>query len=247
MRTAVYRITNSINGKLYFGLSSRPSSRWSTHKRRAIDGYVSKLSAAIRKYGATAFLFEVIHWCDSREDANELEHFFIEEAGTRLSGYNIREGGDSGAHSEESKIKIGLLGLGREVAPETRAKISVGLTGYKRPPMANETKQKLSIACSGYSHTEEAVEKIRAASAGRKYPNRKPHSPEAYAKAAKAISATRTKNARKVLCVETEEMFESARLAARACGVSDALVSLHCRGKMNGGKSMKGFTFRYAE
>jgi group I intron endonuclease len=247
MRTAVYKITNSVNGKLYFGLSAHPASRWSTHKRRAIDGYVSKLSMAMRKHGVAAFSFEVIHWCDSREDANELEHFFIEEAGTRLSGYNIREGGDSGSHSEESKIKIGLIGLGREVTSETREKISVGLTGYKRPPMSDETKQKLSKACSGFKHTPEAVEKIRQTSTGRKYPNRKPHSPETYAKAAKAISATRTKNAKKVLCVETGEVFESARLAARACGVSEALVSIHCRGKMNGGKSMKGFTFRYAE
>lgn len=247
MKTAVYKVTNSVNGKLYFGISVRPASRWSTHKNRANAGYISKLSAAIRKYGADAFSFEVIHWCESREDANELEHFFIEEVGTRVSGYNIREGGDSGSHSEESKIKIGLLGLGREVTSETRAKISVGLTGYKRPPMSDETKQKLSKACSGYNHTTEAIEKIRSASAGRKYPNRKPHSPEAYAKAAKAISVTRTKNAKRVLCVETGEVFESARLAARSCGVSEALVSLHCRGKMNGGKSMKGFTFRYAE
>lgn len=247
MRTAVYKITNSINGKLYFGLSSRPSSRWSTHKRRAIDGYVSKLSVAMRKHGVAAFSFEVIHWCDSREDANELEHFFIEEAGTRFSGYNIREGGDSGSHSEESKIKIGLIGLGREVTKETRAKISASTKGVPKKPHTEDTKKKLSEIFTGCKHSPEVVEKIRQTSTGRKYPNRKPHSPEAYAKAAKAISATRTKNAKKVLCVETGEVFESARLAARACGVSDALVSMHCRGKMNGGKSMKGFTFRYAE
>lgn len=247
MSTAVYKITNLVNGKLYFGLSSSPAARWSTHKRRAKDGRVSKLSAAMRKYGVDQFQFDIVHWCETRAGANELEHFFIEECGTRGFGYNIREGGDSGSHSEESKIKIGLLGLGREVTLETRAKISAGLTGCVRPPMSEETKRKLSTACSGFKHTPEAVEKIRRASAGRKYPNRKPHSPEAYAKAAKAISATRTKNAKKVLCMETGEVFDSARLAARTCGVSEALVSMHCRGKMNGGKSMKGFTFRYAE
>jgi group I intron endonuclease len=246
MKTAVYKIENAVNGKKYFGLSAHPAARWSTHKRLARDGHVSKLYAALRKHGITAFSFEIVHWCDSREVANELEHFLIEETNTQIYGYNIREGGDSWSHPEESRIKIGLRSLGREVTPETRAKISAGLTGYKRPPLTEETKQKLSIACSGFRHTPEAIEKIRAAGIGRKYSNRKARSEESYTKAAKSISATRTKNTKNVLCVETGEVFQSTRLAARACGVSEGLVSLHCNGKMKGGKSVKGLTFRYA-
>lgn len=247
MKTAVYKITNTVNNKFYFGLSAYPTARWSTHKRRARDGYVSKLCAAMRKHGLDSFTFEIIHWCDSREDANELEHFVIEECNARTYGYNIREGGDSGSLSEESKIKIGLRGLGRKVTDETRAKISAGLTGYKRPPMSVETKAKLSARFKGCKHTEEAVEKIRAASAGRKYPNRKPHSKEARAKAAAAISKTRTNNTKCVLRVETGEIFQSARLAALACGVSEATVSMHCNGKIKNKGSRSGVSFMYAD
>ena len=111
--------------------------------------------------------------------------------------------------------------------------------------MTDTTKQKLSAIFTGVKHTPEAVEKIRAASLGRKYPNRKPQSPEARRRAAESASATRTKNAKNVVCVETGEVFQSARLAARACGVSEATVSMHCKGKISGGKPKKGYTFRY--
>jgi group I intron endonuclease len=245
MKTAVYKITNTVNKKFYVGLSAYPVARWSTHKRKAKDGAPYKIHAAMRKYGIAAFSFEVLHWCATREDANELEHFIIEECGTRTLGYNMREGGSSGSHSEESKIKIGLLGLGREVTPETRAKISKGLVGLVRPAMPEETKQKLSACNKGRVHTPEAIEKIRAAGVGRKHSNRKPQSVESRQKAAKSISETRTRKAKKVVCVETNETYPSARLAAQACGVSEALVSMHCNGKIRGGKSLKGLTFRY--
>ena len=129
---------------------------------------------------------------------------------------------------------------------ETRAKISAGLAGYVRPPTKESTKRKLAIINKGCKHSAEAVEKIRAASTGRKYPDRKPQSAEARVRAAKSVSATRTRNAKPVLCVETGEVHASARLAARACGVSEALVSIHCNDKMRGGKSKKGLSFRYA-
>ena len=245
MQTAIYKITNNIKGKFYIGLSAYPAARWSTHKRRAKDGYKSKLCSAMCKYGIDQFSFEIIHWCATREDANELEHFLIKECDNIKFGYNIQEGGSTASPSEETRRKIGLAGLGREVTAETRAKISAGLTGYVRPPMTDETKRKLSETFTGAKHSPEAVEKIRKASTGRKYPSRKPQSAEARAKAAAATSVTRTKNAKSVMCVETGEVYQSARLAAKECQVSEALVSMHCNGKMRGGKAKKGLSFRY--
>jgi len=245
MQTAVYKVQNKINGKLYFGLSAYPTARWSTHKRRALDGYKSKLCTAMRKYGNDKFSFEIIHVCATRDDANELEHFLIEEVGTRHCGYNIREGGDSGSLAEETKIAIGLRGLGRKVSEETRAKIRAGHLGKIKGPLSDATKKKLSILNKGRAHTAEAVAKIKQASTGRKYPNRKPQSAEARRKAANTTSVTRRKNAKKVQCVETGASYECTRDAARACGVSEALVSMHCNGKMRGGKTKKGLSFRY--
>ena len=299
MRTAIYKIANTNNNKLYIGISNNPEARWREHlyyaKRKR-----NKLYNAMRKYGAGTFKMEVLHWCGSRDAAYELEQFVVEVAETRTHGYNTTPGGrglgagEQHPHygktrpaetiekmrlakigkkrpqhekdkiaqtmrklwednprppppSEETRRKIGLAGLGREVTAETRVKISAGLTGYVRPPMTDETKRKLSEIFTGVKHSPEAIEKIRKASTGRKYPSRKPQSAESRAKAAAATSATRTKNAKSVMCVETGEVYQSARLAAKECQVSEALVSMHCNGKMRGGKTKKGLSFRYVK
>ena len=298
MRTAIYKIVNTVNDKLYIGITDNPDRRWADHIRYSAYKK-NKLYNAVRKYGIASFRMEVLHWCETRDDAYELEQFVVDVAGTRDYGYNTTPGGRGlgageqhphygkkrPAHvteairkantgrvrpdhekarisetlrkiraenpmppmSEETRRKIGQAGIGREVAPETRAKISAGLAGFKRPPMSDETKAKLSAANKGRKHSPEVVEIIKAASTGRKYPNRKPQSAESRAKANESIRKTAAKKAKKVLCVETGEIFPNAKLAAEGCGVSASLVSMHCRGKMNGGKSVKGFTFRYAE
>lgn len=296
MQTAVYKIVNTNNNKLYIGISNNPEARWLEHlhcaKRKR-----NKLYNAMRKYGAGTFKMEVLHWCNDRDRAYELEQFVVEIAETRTHGYNTTPGGRGlgageqhphygkprpaeviekmrlakigkkrpqhekdkisktmrklwenhprPAPSEETRRKISLAGLGREVTAETRAKISAGLAGYVRPPMADETKRKLSKIFTGVKHSPEVVEKIRKASTGRKYPERKPQSAGARARATEAISATRTKNARSVMCIETGKVYQSARLAAKECQVSEALVSMHCNGKLRGGKSKKGLSFRY--
>lgn len=298
MRTAIYKIVNTVNDKLYIGVTNNPDRRWADHVRHSAYKK-NKLYNAVRKYGVAAFRMEVLHWCETRDDAYELEQLVVDVAGTRSNGYNTTPGGrglGSGeqhphygkkrpAHvaeairkantgrvrpdherakisktmkkiraenplppmSEETRRKIGQAWAGRKVSPETRLKISIGLAKLKRHPMSDETKAKLSASNKGRKHSPEAVEKIKAASTGRKYPNRKPQSAESRAKANESLRKTAAKKAKPILCVETGEVFPNAELAAAGCGVSKSLVSMHCSGKMKGGKSVKGFTFRYAE
>lgn len=243
MKTAVYKISNTVNSKLYFGISAYPISRWSTHKRRVRNGGRSKLYAAMDKYGVDKFIFEIVHWCDNRDDANDLEHFLIEECCTNKTGYNIREGGDSGAHSEETKAKIGLLGLGRQVTTETREKISRAHKGKGKKPLSEQTKAKLSAINKGKKHTTEAAEKIRTASAGRKYPNRKPMPRDSVERRAATLRNTIAKKAIPIVCNETGEVFKNMTAAATHFNVSIATVCNHCKGKTKSSKS--GNTFSY--
>lgn len=68
MRTAIYKIANTNNNKLYIGISNNPEARWREHlydaKRKR-----NKLYNAMRKYGAGTFKMEVLHWCGSRDAA----------------------------------------------------------------------------------------------------------------------------------------------------------------------------------
>ena len=106
MQVAVYKITNTVDGKFYIGLSAYPAARWSTHKRHTLDGYKAKLYAAMRKYGIPAFTFDILHWCDTRDDANELEHFLIAECNNIRNGYNQQDGGATFSPTAETRRKI---------------------------------------------------------------------------------------------------------------------------------------------
>lgn len=91
MNSYLYRITNLVNGKIYIGQTKNPKRRWYTHKRRK-DG-CPKLYAAINKYGADNFRFEILV-IGSKEYINDLEILAIQKFDSMESGYNIKPGGD---------------------------------------------------------------------------------------------------------------------------------------------------------
>jgi group I intron endonuclease len=104
----IYVITNSVNNKKYIGQSIDSDYRWKDHKRSAQNGIDYPIYRAMRKYGIESFSFEVIESVDTQEDANLREDFWINELDTRNGdyGYNIRGGGATGLHAEETKKKI---------------------------------------------------------------------------------------------------------------------------------------------
>ncbi len=96
------------NGKLYVGLTTMSLKRrvWA-HMSAAKKGKrdCPALRNAIRKYGKPKFT--EICSASSKEDLDSLEKYWIAELGTLVpSGYNIKEGGNSGRHSEETKNKM---------------------------------------------------------------------------------------------------------------------------------------------
>ena len=69
---SIYKITNSINGKVYIGQTMRkPEDRWRQHinnyMRETSRDYNSYFHNAIRKYGKEVFVFEEIERCDNTE------------------------------------------------------------------------------------------------------------------------------------------------------------------------------------
>lgn len=109
----VYKITNTVNGKIYIGQTTRNCAyRWSTHV--AASKY-SKLPihCAIAKYGKDAFVIEVIAIASNKAELNELERKFITEHNCFAPlGYNIGKGGEGNAgfkFSEESKQRMSAM------------------------------------------------------------------------------------------------------------------------------------------
>ena len=95
---SVYVIKNSINDKVYVGLTGLGvAKRFGRHLRQARSGSECILHRAMRKHGFDSFWAEEVHSGLTCEDAQELEIKEIEARGANgPSGYNIAAGGGSG-------------------------------------------------------------------------------------------------------------------------------------------------------
>jgi group I intron endonuclease len=113
----IYKITNTLNNKVYIGETIRtPIERWRQHKNFQSKYYTCPiLKQAFIKYGLENFKFEVIQEC-SDEEKYELEKKYIEEYNCIAPlGYNFKQGGLGGGfigkkHSDETKQKISESG-----------------------------------------------------------------------------------------------------------------------------------------
>ena len=86
----VYKTTNLINGKIYIGKDAANNPRYLG------SGFIFR--RAIEKYGRENFQKEILEQCDSIEQLNEREKFWISQYNStnKSIGYNIMDGGHGG-------------------------------------------------------------------------------------------------------------------------------------------------------
>ena len=102
----VYKVMNTLNGKIYIGitiysLSHRKGQHYQDLKKK---NSTSKFARALKKYPREVFTWEVIWEASSEEEMIEKEIYFIQLYDTLKNGYNIRSGGEGGGkHSEETR------------------------------------------------------------------------------------------------------------------------------------------------
>lgn len=86
----IYKTTNILNGKFYIG-----KDKYNDPKYLGSGIY---LIQAIKKYGKNNFIKEILCECDTNDEANIQERYWIRKLNSqnRDIGYNISEGGDGG-------------------------------------------------------------------------------------------------------------------------------------------------------
>lgn len=143
----IYRIWNKETNKSYIGKTGWVKTRITSHFRCATDSYISR---AIKQHGARKFDWEVVCSCDTEDDLNAQEVYYIKHLNTLApDGYNLRAGGEGGTHHPETRKKIGLSNTGRVVSESTRLKMRVARTGTNA---SAEARLKMSIARRGSLH-----------------------------------------------------------------------------------------------
>ena len=204
------------NNKKYIGITSKkPKQRWESG-----TGYITQklMNRAIKKYGWDNIKHEILFINLSKEEAEKKEIQLIKKykSNNPKYGYNVENGGNSiGKHSKE-----------------TRKKISCANKGKKNPKVSNFNKG--NKYCVGRIISEETKTKISNANKG------KHMSPNTEFK--KGYSNIKWR--RKVLCIETNTLYESITLASKDTNISIPNISTCCSGRS---KTAGGYHWRYYE
>jgi group I intron endonuclease len=159
--TYVYKITNTANGKIYYGKAASVSGRWANHLTQAKQGKGFALHRALRKYGREVFKLEVVAVLDTNEEASALETQLIALV-PPTRGYNIAKGGDGGLTLTPKQVEaqlgvktgqhpalIEMYEAGRSLAEVARffktSRSSVGRSARKLGLSFNEKRKELTL------------------------------------------------------------------------------------------------------
>jgi len=170
----IYKTTNLINGKIYIGQSTKSIKETKNYLGSGQPYFIN----ALKKYGKENFKKEILEVCNSLEELNKKEKFWIKEFNSLNSniGYNLQNGGSG--YTEELKLRQSKNRKdkpshkkGIPLSIETREKMSKTRKGMKK---SDEHKRKIGIANLGNKHnkgrkcSEEVKQKISKALKGRK-------------------------------------------------------------------------------
>lgn len=204
------------NNKKYIGITSKkPKQRWESG-----TGYITQklMNRAIQKYGWENIKHIILYEILTKEEAEqkEVELIAYYKTNQKEYGYNIENGGNSiGKHSKETRLKISVANKGRK-NPKI-AEINKGNKYCLGRNISEETKQKMSIANKG-KHTSPKTEFKKG--------------------------YTNINWRKKVICMETQKIYDSITDASKDTNISISNISTCCSGKT---KTSGKFHWRYYE
>lgn len=145
----IYKITNTLNGKIYIGQTSTTiEHRWKQHIQDSKKYKDRPLYRAFNKYGIDVFKIEIIEKC-SPEEVNEKECFWITYYNSYHYGYNATLGGEGRLKYNYEEIGNKYLELKNQAetarffgCSEDIVRIALDALNISRFPMTNEKLKK---------------------------------------------------------------------------------------------------------
>lgn len=224
----VYQAHNHLRDTFYVGKTIK--SLDSRRRQHFVDAELARNNSlfhkAIRKYGAAAFDWCILHVGSDLQDINAAEIAWIKligGCGHRL--YNLRPGGDGGSLPGKLNHKYG-----KALPDAAKAKISAGLKKhYSLNPGTMTGAKGEASPFYGKHHSEESKVKISQSKIGRARPS---------------MLGVGNPSARQVVCKATGEVFLTATDAALKYDCDLSSIIKCCKGRV---KTVKGQVFAYAE
>jgi len=187
--SGIYKITNTITGKVYIGSSKNIAGRWKTHLQmlRSKSHHAVRLQTSWNRYGFKNHAFRVIEFCSLKSILKREQHYLDRyKAYDKDHGYNVshKAGSKRKYHwtKEERKIisdrvtalsqnpdhkkKLVLAGKKPWLRRGYRKMQSEAHKGYVTP---ESTKRKLSKALKGRTFTEETTKKFVLSAGGKPF------------------------------------------------------------------------------
>lgn len=243
VKYSVYKHINKINGKIYIGITSlKVCRRWCRGK-----GYKTQFFYnAIQEFGWDNFEHIILFNNLTFNEAEDIEKELIEYHKSNLEdfGYNKDSGGlINKMVSESTKEKMRknnwVVRNGGKLPLEVRQKISKSQIGKK---LSDEHKLKISKGCKGKNCGSKNGMFGKPGTMTGKFGELNPVYGRSHTEDEKRRAMLSNPNRKPIICIETQEKFNSINDASKKIGISRECIRDVCNGRR---KSTHGLHFKY--
>lgn len=222
----IYKTTNLLNDKIYIGQTSKDLNT-------DYLGSGKIIIRAIKKYGKHNFKREVLEECDSKEQMNNREKYWIQhfDSINKNIGYNVSTGGEGGNLGDEVNKRISESLKGKITVKDTDGnKFSIDKDDerFKTGELVGIRKG-IAAPNKGVPMSNEQKEKMKA-------PKTETHK-ENLSKAKKG------KCLKPIVCLNNGITYSGSKEAAEKLGLTIPNVVAVLKGRA---KKTKGYSFKYA-
>jgi group I intron endonuclease len=165
-----YKITNTVNSKVYIGITNNPKQRWAAHTKykNKHEGSDRPLYRAINKYSSDNFRMDILSERNSWDEICEEEIKYIKQYNsfwTHKKGYNLTTGGQGTPNvvvSDKTKLKLSIINkLNKGYSYlEKYYKDNPGIRSIqqKKAMLNDKTRKKISLSVKKHMSNPENVE-----------------------------------------------------------------------------------------
>lgn len=225
----IYQIRNLVNNKVYIGSSNNLRNRKASHFKCLKSGRHENphLQRAYNKYGKDNFIFEILELCTLEEQYIVEQKWINEKFGDNC--YNInpiasKPPSSKGKPDIHKKISKALKEYYKD--PNNRLKSSLSKIRHK---VSEETRHKLSIVNKGKQPSDKCIQAFKEYVKTRVISDETRHKISVAGLGRKHTEASKDKMKTKVICIETQQVFNSVQEAGEFAKVHYTGISKCCK------------------